>query len=190
MLLFEKCNSNFRYINQKLLKDSLMKICHHIEEDHGEETKEIFFKITEENFLKFFESKIQKIAGNFPSKVWTKISNTYPALSLQDANISEQAKYSYSLQLMASLVPFEIYEYLNNKFRTSLYPDFVNYVEVDYKNAIEKNKQEEMLLNSVKSLNQGLQSNNNKEKMPASKKVKTKTIPKSKGLDSFFKAKK
>ena len=190
MLLFKKCNSNFRYINQKLLRDSLIKICHHIEEDHGEENKEVFFKITEENLLKFFESKIKKIAGKFPSKVWTKISNTYPALSLQDANISEQAKYFYSLQLMAYLIPFEIYEYLNSKFRTSIYPDFVNYAEVDYKNAIEKNKHEEMLLNSVKSLNQELQGNNNKEKMPASKKAKTKTVPKSKGLDSFFKTKK
>lgn len=190
MVLFEKCNSNWRYINQELLKNCLIKICHHIEEDHGEETKELFFKITEDNFLEFFVSKIKKIADAFPPKVWNKINNSYPALSLQESKICVQAKFFYSLQLMASLIPFEIYEYLNKTFKTSLYSDFIKYVEVDYKKTIEKNKQEELLLNSVKSLNQGLQSNTVKEKVISNKKLKTKPVPRSKGLDSFFKAKK
>ncbi|OEJ87553.1 Ribonuclease H2 subunit B [Hanseniaspora opuntiae] len=187
--LFES-NNNWKYINKNLLKKSLMKLCHSIEEDLGGDTMEVFFKMTDVKLLEFFEMKIEKIAKDFPQRLLQKINNMYPALSIQSERIQEQAKYFYSLQLMASLVPFKVYEYVNAKFRTSLYPDFVNYIEVDYKKTIEQNQQEELLLKSAKSLNQGLQSNVPHESGSTKKKVKTKVVPKSKGLDSFFKVKK
>ncbi|CAI8495032.1 unnamed protein product [Hanseniaspora opuntiae] len=140
--LFEN-NNNWKYINKNLLKKSLMKFCHSIEEDLGGDTMEVFFKMTDVKLLEFFEMKIEKIAKDFPQRLLQKINNMYPALSIQSEKIQEQAMYFYSLQLMASLVPFKVYEYVNAKFRTSLYPDFVNYIEVDYKKTIEQNQQEE-----------------------------------------------
>lgn len=187
--LFEN-NNNWKYINKNLLKKSLMKFCHSIEEDLGGDTKEVFFKMTDIKLFEFFEMKIEKIAKDFPQRLLQKITNMYPALSIQSEKILEQAKYFYSLQLMASLVPFNVYEYVNTKFRTSLYPDFINYIEVDYKKTIEQNQHEELLLKSAKSLNQGLQSSVPHESGSAKKKVKSKAVPKSKGLDSFFKVKK
>lgn len=187
--LFEN-NSNWKYINKNLLKESLMKFCSFIEEDLGGESKEVFFKLTNTKLLDFFEIKIENTTKNFPHRLLQKINNMYPALSLQNEKILEQAKYFYSLQLMASLVPFKVYEYVEASFRRSLYPDFINYIEVDYKKTIEQNQQEEMLLKTAKSLNQGLQGNVSQETVYSKKKVKTKAIPKYKGLDSFFKVKK
>lgn len=190
MGLFENNNSNWKYINQRLLKKSLMKFCLFIEEDLGEDTKEVFFKTTEAELLNFFQIKIAKTAKNFPRRLLQKIYSMYPALSIQNEKILEQAKYFYSFQLMASLIPFKVYDYVNSQFRTSLYPDFISYIEVDYKKTVEKNEQEELLLESVKSLNQGMQSNGPHVNASAKKKVKSKAVPKSKGLDSFFKVKK
>ncbi|KAL6930259.1 uncharacterized protein HGUI_02178 [Hanseniaspora guilliermondii] len=190
MGLFENNNSNWKYINQRLLKKSLMKFCLFIEEDLGEDTKEVFFKTTEAELLNFFQIKIAKTAKNFPQRLLQKIYSMYPALSIQNEKILEQAKYFYSFQLMASLIPFKVYDYANSQFRTSLYPDFISYIEVDYKKTVEKNEQEELLLESVKSLNQGMQSNGPHVNASAKKKVKSKAVPKSKGLDSFFKVKK
>lgn len=190
MGLFENNNSNWKYINQRLLKKSLMKFCLFIEEDLGEDTKEVFFKTTEAELLNFFQIKIAKTAKNFPQRLLQKIYSMYPALSIQNEKILEQAKYFYSFQLMASLIPFKVYDYVNSQFRTSLYPDFISYIEVDYKKTVEKNEQEELLLESVKSLNQGMQSNGPHVNASAKKKVKSKAVPKSKGLDSFFKVKK
>lgn len=201
--LYEKSHSNWKFVKTDNVKESLIKFCTFIEEDHGEATKELFFKVTKENFIKFIKQKLSSIVENFPDNVMKKILEKYPTLETQEKNIKEQAKLFFSLELLTSLIPFEVYMYLNKEFRESLYGDFIKYKEVDNVLADEKLKEQQLLLQIAKNV--GSELKNPKDKKPnkpysnstaTAKRRKTATVtrePKKAGagaLDSFFKPKK
>lgn len=201
--LYEKSHNNWKFIKTNSVKESLVKFCSFIEEDHGEGTKELFFKITKDNFISFIKQKLCSIAENFPDSVMKKILEKYPTLETQEINIKDQAKLFFSLELLTSLLPFEVYMYLNKEFRESLYRDFIQYKEIDNVLADEQLKEEQLLLQLAKNV--GSAHKNPKEKKPITpysnsnntgKKRKTDSAtgqPKKAAvgaLDSFFKPKK
>ena len=201
--LYEKSDKNWKFIKTSKVKESLLKICHFIEEDHGEETKELFFKVTKQNFMNFFEKKLNNITDNFPENVMKKILEKYPLLNSQEENIGKEAKLFFSLQLITSLIPFDVYVYLNKEFSQTLYPAFIKYKEVDNVLANEALKEQQLLLQSARNVGSTLNRPNDKKLI----KTSVNTIPTNKkrkvvngtvgsnrvsvgALDSFFKPKK
>ncbi|XBW34510.1 hypothetical protein QEN19_000056 [Hanseniaspora menglaensis] len=204
MSLFEKSNKNWRYVKTSKIKESLIKFCHYIEEDHGEDSKELYFKVTKDNFIKFVEKKLNKIADSFPKTVFSKILEKYSSLSLQEENIQREAKLFFALELLTSLIPFELYNYLNKEFRTHLYPNFINFKEIDNVKETELLKEQELLLQTARNVSSNMKDGNKNGFSKLTVKTSVSSIQPSKkrktgeeskkvsvgALDSFFKARK